>query len=235
MQGGSISMEEELSLDLRDMFYALRKRIKLILIVTVACTLVSAIVSFFVVKPTYEAKTSIVIGKTENGQGDKPKYDYNDVMMFQKLVKTYGEIGKSKAVAEKAAAKVKDVPAEKIQQMITVTPQADTQIIQFKVENNNPQKAYLIVNAVSDAFVQESKRIYPSGNIQIMDAAEVPQKPIKPKKALNVAIAFFMGLMASVGFSFVLEYMDRTIKTEEDVARYLDLPVIGIIPKNMEQ
>ncbi|KZL89713.1 YveK family protein [Clostridium magnum] len=228
-------MDEEITLDLRDFFNILRKRLKLIVGITVLCTLVSVILSFFVIKPTYQAKTSIVIGKTDSESTvDKSQYNYNDVMMFQKLVKTYAEIGKSRAVAENASARVKGVTADQIQKMVTVTPQADTQIIEFNIENNDPKQAYLIINAVSEAFIQEAKRIYPSGNIQVMDNAKTPEKPIKPKKALNVAIAFFIGLMASVGLAFVLEYMDSTIKTEDDISRYLDLPVIGIIPKNME-
>lgn len=228
-------MDEEITLDLRDFFNILRKRLKLIVGITVLCTLVSGILSFFVIKPTYQAKTSIVIGKTDSeSTADKSQYNYNDVMMFQKLVKTYAEIGKSRAVAENASARAKNVTADQIQKMVTVTPQADTQIIEFKIENNDPKQAYIIINAVSEAFIQEAKRIYPSGNIQVMDNAKTPEKPIKPKKALNVAIAFFIGLMASVGLAFVLEYMDSTIKTEDDISRYLDLPVIGIIPKNME-
>lgn len=229
-------MDDEITLDLRELFYAIRKRIKLILLITITCTVISAILSFFVIKPTYEAKTTIVIGKTDGGQnGDKSQYNLNDVVMYQNLVKTYAEIGKSRAVAENASARVKNFTANQIQSMVTVTPQANTQILEFKIENNDPREAFIILNAVSEAFIQESKRIYPSGNIQVMDTAKTPEKPIKPKKALNVAIAFFIGLMASVGLVFVLEYMDNTIKTEEDVSRYLDLPVIGIIPKSMEQ
>lgn len=225
-------MDDEITLDLRDFFHILRKRIKMILIITILTTLVSGVISFFVIKPTYEAKTSIVIGKTENAADDKSQYNYNDIMMFQKLVKTYAEIGKSTAVAENAAARVKNIKAQEIQKMVTVTPQTDTQIVEFKVENNNARQAYLITNAVTEAFMQESKRIYPAGNVQIMDEAKVPENPMKPKKLLNIAIAFFIGLMASVGISFILEYMDRTIKTEDDINRYLELPVIGIIPKN---
>lgn len=229
-------MDEGITLDLRDLFNVIRKRMKLIAGITITCTLVSGILSFFVIKPTYEAKTSIVIGKTDSGQtGDKSQYNYNDVIMYQNLVKTYAEIGKSRAVAENASARAKNVTADQIQKMVTVTPQANTQIIEFKIENNDPRETYVVINAVSEAFIQEAKRIYPSGNIQVMDTAKVPENPIKPKKALNVAIAFFIGLMASVGLTFVLEYMDSTIKTEDDISRYLDLPVIGIIPKNMEQ
>ncbi|MBC2582736.1 YveK family protein [Clostridium sp. DJ247] len=228
-------MSEEMTLDLKDLFYIIRKRTKLILIITIACTLISGILSFFVIKPTYEVKTSIIIGKSDTDPNDKSQYNYNDIMMFQKLVKTYAEIAKSRAVAENASARLKNISLDKIKSTVTVTPQADTQILELKVQNNNPQEAYLIMDAVTNAFVQESKRIYPTGNIQVMDGAQIPQKPIKPKKTLNLAIAFFIGLMASLGFTFILEYMDSTIKTEEDINRYLGIPVIGIIPKNVKQ
>jgi capsular polysaccharide biosynthesis protein len=53
---------------------------------------------------------------------------------------------------------------------------------------------------------------------------------IKPNKQMNMAIAFLLGLMGSVGLVFLLEFLDNTIKTPEDVARHLELPVMGIIP-----
>lgn len=225
-------MSEEMTIDLKNFFYIIKKRIKLILIITIACTLISGILNFFVIKPTYEASASIVIGKTDNDPNNKSQYNYNDIMMFQKLVKTYAEIGKSRAVAENASAKLKNISADKLESIINVTPQNDTQIVEFKVKNNSPQEAYLIMNAVTDAFIQESKRIYPTGSIQVMDGAKIPQRPIKPNKTLNVAIAFFIGLVASLGLTFALEYMDSTIKTEENINRYLDIPVIGIIPRD---
>ncbi len=225
-------MSEEMTIDLKNFFYIIKKRIKLILIMTIACTLISGILNFFIIKPTYEASASIVIGKSDNDPNNKSQYNYNDIMMFQKLVKTYAEIGKSRAVAENASAKLKNISADKLESIINVTPQNDTQIVEFKVKNNSPQEAYLIMNAVTDAFIQESKRIYPTGSIQVMDGAKIPQRPIKPNKTLNVAIAFFIGLVASLGLTFALEYMDSTLKTEENINRYLDIPVIGIIPRD---
>lgn len=227
-------MNGDVSLNLKDLLHVLKKRSKFILAVTIGATLISGVLTFSLVKPTYEAKTTIVIGKSEGGQGDKSQYNYNDIMMFQKLVKTYSEIGKSQVVAESASVKLGDVSPEQIQQVLTVTPQADTQIIELKVESKNPDKAYNMMNAVSSSFIQESKRIYPSGNIQIVDGAKIPQKPIKPNKLMNVFAAFVIGMMASIGISFALEYMDSTIKNEDDINRYLGLPVIGIVPKNAE-
>jgi capsular polysaccharide biosynthesis protein len=104
----------------------------------------------------------------------------------------------------------------------------------LKVKNIVPIAAMNTVNVLADFFIQESKRIYPQGNIQIIDNAVLPKSPVSPNKKLNVAIAFFLGLMLSLGISFMMEFMDRTIKTEIDVEKYLDIPVIGIIPKNFD-
>lgn len=226
-------MEEEMSLDIRDLFYIIRKRLKLIIIITLTCTLAAGIVSFFVLKPVYEAKTSIIVGKPQ--ADEKTQTQYNDVMMYQKLVKTYSEIAKSRAVAEKAVSKLDGkYTIDQIQGVVTVTSQTDTQILVIKAQNGEPQEAVNIANAVSQAFIEESKVVFPTGgDIQIMDKPQLPSAAVKPNKKLNLAIAFLIGLMSSVGLTFVLEYLDKTIKSEEDVARYLDLPVIGIIPKEV--
>lgn len=64
----------------------------------------------------------------------------------------------------------------------------------------------------------------------VVSEASVPAHPIKPKKKLNIAVAFVLGLLASTALAFVLEHLDYTIKTPEDVTRYLELPVVGVIP-----
>ncbi|WP_378950819.1 GumC family protein [Pelosinus sp. sgz500959] len=67
-------------------------------------------------------------------------------------------------------------------------------------------------------------------DVQVIDVAIEPKKPISPKKTLNVIIAVFLGLFVGLGLAFMLEYMNKTVRTADDVQRYLDLPVIGSIP-----
>jgi capsular polysaccharide biosynthesis protein len=52
---------------------------------------------------------------------------------------------------------------------------------------------------------------------------------VKPQPLLNVAIAIVVGLMVGVGLSFLLEYLDNTLKTEQDIENILELPVMGVI------
>ena len=67
-------------------------------------------------------------------------------------------------------------------------------------------------------------------DVQIVDVAIAPDRPIKPRKALNVAIAAILGLFVGTGLAFAFEYMNRTIRTADDVDQYLGLPILGSIP-----
>lgn len=232
--GGELDkMEQEVTIDLREIWEIIKKRLGLIITITLLATIVSGVISWFLLDPVYETKSSIIIGKPVEQQGEQ--IQYNDVMMYQKLVKTYGEIAKSYTVAEKAHNALElshPITLQTLRNNITVTPQSDTQIIVIKAESGYPEDAASIANTLTEKFIEEAQRMYPSENVQVMDKAQTPNSPIKPQKALNLVIAFVMGFMVSVGLAFLLEYLDTTIKTEKDIETYLGLSVIGTIPSH---
>jgi polysaccharide biosynthesis transport protein len=69
-----------------------------------------------------------------------------------------------------------------------------------------------------------------TGNIRVVDAAEIPKSPVKPKKAQNILLAIVVGLSMGVGLAFFLEYIDSTIKLPEDISQYLKIPYLGPVP-----
>jgi polysaccharide biosynthesis transport protein len=69
-----------------------------------------------------------------------------------------------------------------------------------------------------------------SNNIHAIDPAEVPSKPYKPDPVLNLSLALALGIMTGLGLAFFTEYLDRSLRTPDDVARYIKLPSLGIIP-----
>jgi uncharacterized protein involved in exopolysaccharide biosynthesis len=87
----------------------------------------------------------------------------------------------------------------------------------------------LLLEKYQEARINEVMEL---GNISIIDNALAPDKPIKPRKILNLAIGGILGLMLGVMLVFFLEYMDNTIKNTEDVERILNLPILGVIPKD---
>lgn len=223
-------MNEEVNLDLQAIFNVLKNKKKMILITILVFGIVSAALSFFVIPPTYEVKASVVIGKAAEEKDDN-KNNYNDVMMYQKLVKTYAQIANSRTVSENVVAKTGKLKPEELQKKLSITPQADTQIIDLKIEDKDAQFAHNVLTTVCNEFISQSKKIYPNNTIELLDKPVIPEKPIKPKKLLNIAISLFLGLLISVGIAFIQEYMDKTIKTENDIDKYLELPVIAVIPK----
>ncbi|MCP3871487.1 MAG: polysaccharide biosynthesis tyrosine autokinase, partial [Gammaproteobacteria bacterium] len=69
-----------------------------------------------------------------------------------------------------------------------------------------------------------------TGNIRIIDRAEVPQSAVKPRKKLNILLAMIVGLTLGTGLAFLFEYLDNTIKTPDEIKRYLDIPYLGPVP-----
>ncbi len=230
---------EENTISLQEIAYALKKRWKLIALITIAATLVSAILSFFIIKPQYEAKAKLFIGKQETQENNA--YNNSDVMMYQQLMKTYAELVKTSDLVTKA---VKDANLNYNQNEIkgilnnlTATPSADTQILDLSFKGGNPKEVLKVTEAITDEFISESKELIPNGNIQIIQKPQLPEHPVSPNKKLNILIAFVLGLMVGVGVVLLIEYLDNTFKSREELEKTLDLPIIGVIPdyNNMEK
>jgi capsular polysaccharide biosynthesis protein len=223
-------MEQGLSMDIREILNIIKKRMLMIELITLAFAVTAGVISFYVMKPVYESKTSFIISKP---MSETTPQTYNDVLMYQNLIKTYSAIAESKAVSKLVAGELNSkYTVLDLQESTSVTSQANTQILLISVRNKNPQDALNIVKAMSDAFINESTKLFSDGGvIKVMDEPELPTIPVKPNKKLNIAIGFILGLMVSSGLAFIFEYMDKTIKTENDVDKYLDdIPVLGIIP-----
>lgn len=228
--------EQEISLDVRDIIRIIKKRFWFIVLVSLGFAIVGGLINVYVLIPQYQSRISIVIGKTYDKSLDITS-DYTDVMMYQSLMKTYAQIAGSATVAKEAAQILiteNKLDPSLIYSSIGISPQTDTQIMDMSATDRDPAIARDVVTAYAKAFMVEAKRIFPEGNIQIIDPAGIPNGPISPQKKKNVMIAFLLGLMVSGGISFLLEFLDNTLKNESAVERIIGLPVIGVIPRDVE-
>ncbi|GAA0083711.1 Wzz/FepE/Etk N-terminal domain-containing protein [Clostridium sp. CTA-7] len=223
-------MEEQV-IRLDELFEALKKKWLMIFTITIIATVIVAALNFFVIKPKYEASTKVFIGK----EGENQAYNQNDVLMYQKLMKTYSEAIKTKDLVSRSIDNTSfNLKPEGVLANLTVVPVADTQILQIKYKSTNPQEAKEVISEITDEFIKTSKDLVPNGNIKVIEEVQFPEKPVSPNKKMNIAIAFLLGLMVSVGLAFLLEFLDNTFKTKEQLERELDIPVIGTIPNVKE-
>jgi len=224
-------MEEKI--ELRQYWDVLRKRWMIVMVLPLIAALASGAISFFVIQPVYQASTTLIVGKkaTESGQAATQMLDNSVLLANQQLAKTYATIAQSRTV-EQNVIKELNLPltVEGLDSLISINPVKTTEILEIQVTNANSELAASIANTMAQEFSKAIIEIKKVDSVSIVDTAVIPDKPIKPKKALNVLIALVVGLMASVGLVFLLEYLDNTVKTSSDVEKLLGIPVLGVIP-----
>ncbi|WP_026889092.1 YveK family protein [Clostridium beijerinckii] len=232
MNEENIRIEE--SIRIEEIINILLKRWKMILSITLLATLTAGIISFFVIAPKYEASTKVFIGKEKTDSKDQ-NYNNSDIQMYQQLLKTYAEVIKTNALVEKAIdAEGFHLISKDVLEDLTVTPAANTQILEIKYISKDRNLSKEVLDSVTNQFIKTSTDLIPNGNVKIVEPAELPENPASPNKKLNIAIAFLLGLMISVGLAFLLEFLDNTFKSKEQLEQILGVPVIGAIPDDLE-
>ncbi|SHI74302.1 YveK family protein [Clostridium intestinale] len=218
-------------MELKEYLHILKKRWLLIISVTLTCVFVSTIVSFFLIKPTYQASISVIIGSNKDQSSSNTNQTYNDVIMYQKLVKTYSEFAKTRAVAEDTIDKLSlDKTPTTLLNMLSVAPKGDTEFLTITVKSNDAYEARDIANQIARSLKDVTKKIKNVDNVQLVDDALLPSGPVAPKPLLNIAIALLLGVFVSVGVVFLIEYLDNTVKDPEELEKLLEVPVLGAIP-----
>jgi len=220
-------MEETISL--RELFAVLRKRLWLIVLITIIAATVSAVISFFVLTPVYESKTQILVNQAKN---DQQLYSNQTVQTNVQLINTYNDIITSPAILDKVVKELKlDVSAADLSGQIQVTSAQDSQVAQIVVQDTSAKRAADIANTTASVFQKEVPKLMNVDNVKVLSKATLGENPspVKPQPLLNVAIAIVVGLMVGIGLSFLLEYLDNTVKTEQDIENLLELPVMGVV------
>jgi capsular exopolysaccharide synthesis family protein len=107
-------------------------------------------------------------------------------------------------------------------------------VVPFERAERNLEVQTTILDALRARVVQQGIELeVPRTPVEIVEPAEPPVYPYSPRIVMNILIAAVLGIMAGVGLAYFIEYLDTSVKTVDDVERYLDLSVIGIIPQKV--
>lgn len=219
------------SLDIKELIQLLRKKWWIIAVSAVTCTIIAAFITMYLITPMYKANSTLYVYK-HISSSDSNDVTYNDLLANSQLVKDYRELVKSRQVADAVISKLglTDITTEEISKKLSVTNKDETRIIQITATDKDPKQAAKIANTVAEVFQEKAVSIMQVNNVQIIDEATVPKSPYKPNLILNLAIGFILGAVVSCGIIILVDYFDDTIKTPEDVQKYINVPVIGTIP-----
>lgn len=225
-----------MELELRDYARIIRKRIGLILVLVVVLATITAIVSYWYLKPVYESTTSLIVN---NSREMSQSMDLNSVNLDIRLVDTYKQIIKTAAITDKVAERNPELglTGSEISKLITVSSVSNTQVLNIAAKHGDHATTVLIANEVANVTVEEIPKIMTVNNVTILNEAKLVENPspIQPNPKLNIAISIVIALMLGIGLALLLEYLDDTIKDEHDVNQYIELPVLMTIPKITEE
>lgn len=226
-------MEETISL--QDLFKTIRKRFGLIILLTLLAIIIAGVVSYFLLTPVYETSTEILVNQNPAETGQLIN---QNIQTDLQLINTYSGIIKSPAILDQVVEELDlDMNSDQLDNNITVSNADQSQIINIAVQDEDPARAVDIANTTVDVFETDIQQLMNVDNVSVLSPAILKEnpEPVSPNPLLNMAIAAVVGLMLGVGIAFLLEYLDTTIKNEQDIEEFLGIPVIGVISPILEK
>lgn len=225
-------MEETISL--QELFKTLRKRLSLIAFITILAITISGVISFTLLTPIYQSSTQILVNQTK----EETQFTSQDIQTNIQLINTYNQIIVSPVILSEVIEELKlDTTPVALNNKITVSSVQNSQVIKVSVQDPDPRQAVDIANVTASVFQEKVKILMNVDNVNILAPAELAENPspIKPDPKLNMAIAAVIGLMLGVGLAFLLEYLDTTMKSEQDIEDILGLPILGLVSPIAEE
>lgn len=191
---------------------------------------ISAIISYFVLTPTYESSSQFIVNQQSSGQSEN--VDLNEIRSNVEIINTYNVIIKSTRILDQVVDELNlSISAGALGGKINVANAQNSQVVTITATDTDPETAAAIANTTVEIFQEDIPNLMNVNNVSVLTEAVVPAnpQPVNPKPLLNIAIAIVLGAMVGVGIAFLLEYIDNTIKTESDIEKKLELPVLGVI------
>lgn len=216
------------TIDLLEVFNVVRQHILIILLTTIVAAVAGFCVSQFVLVPKYESSALMIVNTRQDATANVTS---DQITSATKLVSTYSIIIKSDTVLQQVIDKLGlNLTYSELFDRVTVTAVDDTQVMEITVLSDNPEWARQVceqITLISPDVILESVE---AGSVKLISQASVNPDPVSPNIPRNTAIAGLLGLVLSIGIVVLRELLDNRIKTEDDVRKYLELPVIGVIP-----
>lgn len=224
-------MEEEISLV--ELGQILIKRWKLLLFLPLIAAVLTYGLSLYTFTPEYVSSSSIIVmpftEETESGGIIR-----HDVASTRQVVESCRELTLSHDSLNQVIMDL-NLPFEASTLRSKIEINVSNDVTSVNTTNSNPTRAYEITNHVTGvlmSYITDTARLE---NVQLLNPAQLPEAPVNQNFLLNVAVAAVLALMISTALAFLFEHLDNTIKSADDVQKYIGVQVLGVIPEFEEE
>ena len=218
--------DDEVEIDLMELFYALKKRILIILAVMAVGAVAAGAYTKLLVTPMYSATSTMLVLTKETTLSSLA-----DLQMGSQLTQDYSMLLKTRTVMQDVVDNLGlDMTYKQLENSITISYPENTRIMEITVTNADPEMAKEIVDEVADVgskFIGDQMEAVPP---KIVEEGEVPTKADSPSMKKNIMLGALAGLVLSAGVVVLMTIMDDTIKSEDEIERYLGMSTLASIP-----
>lgn len=220
-------------IDLYEVWRVIKKNIALIIATCLLCGAVSFVAAGFVLPKKYQATTKIIVLKNETEANNA--VTYNDLQTSQRLAETYRQIILSEAISDKVIANLNlksqyNIDTNEYNKIVSVNTENSTEVVAIRVNTADPELSANIANEIVNVFISNIYSIYGVQNVSVLNKAKVPEKFTSPNVVKYTLVGLLVGVIASLIIIVIRLLIENKAKTEEDVKRIFELPIIGDIP-----
>lgn len=223
---------DEIEIDLREVFILLLSKAWLIALVGMLTAIIGFVLSAFVIAPTFESTSKIYILNKQQ----ENTVTYSDVQLGTQLTKDYAQLITSRLVLEKVIEDLnlteinEDLDYEAMLDKVKVTTPTDTRILSITVTDTDPVLAMEIANSVREAAAVHIKNVMDIEAVNVVETANLPMGKAGPSVLKWTLIGGCIGAFLVMAFVLLIFFMDDTIKNSDDVEKYLGLSTLALIP-----
>lgn len=217
-----------IEIDLMEIMGLLWHRLWLIMVCALCAGTVGFLLSRFVITDQYQSTTKIYVLNRQN----ESTLTYSDVQLGTQLTKDFPELIRSRHVAEQVIA-AWDLPYsyEAFVDKIDVSSQSDTRIIAITVTDEDPRMAQLLADEVRKVASERITSVTDIQAVNVVDEANLPEHPSSPSVGKWTVVGALLGAVLCIAVILIHFMLDDTIKTADDIEKYLGLSTLGMIPE----
>lgn len=224
--------EEYFEIDIKELVRAILKKIWIIILSGICIGVLAFLYSKYYVVPLYQSTTKIYVMNKEN---ENSALTYSDIQTGTQLTMDYMTLVTSRPVTEQVISELNlPMKHEDMVNIISVSNPTNTRILNITVTYSDPIVAKLIADAVRESSAAHISRVMDIKEVNLVEEANVPELPFSPNILRNTILGVMLGCFLAVIVIVILYVLDDSIKTTDDIEKYLGLSVLSLIPTQKE-
>ena len=222
---------EEMEIDLLELLMVMKKHLAAILLAGIVGLVIMFAYTSFLVTPLYSASSMMYV--MPDNSNSMNSSTLSDMQVGQQLTSDYSSMIKSRSFMEDVIKKLNlTIDYQQLLGKVEVTNPTSSRILQVTVNDPNPQTAADIANEMASVAESKLKEITGMQAIKIYEEAAVPDRPSSPSLKKNCALGLLAGIVLAMAVVTILYLLDDTIKTEDDIEKYLGMTTLAVLPYN---